>query len=75
MTLGKSPNSFQSVHLSEKMGPKVPTQSVAPSFIKFLLSLYLKAGTVLGAADIEWRTRGTKSLPHGALDQCSEDSM
>lgn len=49
------------------MGLKVPTQTVAPSVIKVLLSLNLKAGTVLRAADIEWRTRGTKSLPHGAF--------
>lgn len=32
------------------MGLKVPTHSVAPSFIKFL-SIYLKAGIVLRAAD------------------------
>lgn len=48
-----------------KNGAKVPTQTVAPSFIKCLLSLYLTA--VLGAADTEWRARGTKSLPREAF--------
>lgn len=34
-----------------KMRLNVPTHTVAALFIKYLLSIYLKTGTVLGAED------------------------
>lgn len=64
-TLDVVSNSTQSVH-SSVTGLKVPTHRRAVSFIQYLLSVCLKAGTVLGAED-RVETRGAKSLPHGAF--------